>query len=107
MTDRPQPCIVWPIMGIESEIDGRINKCGKGYREWYVGTAANPNQRLFEGHNVSQDGGTWIYRDAGSEIMAKTIEAVFIKKGCKGGSGGGDKSHYVYAYRMTRTTRGV
>jgi hypothetical protein len=94
-------------MGIEAEIDVRINKCGKGYREWYVGIAANPDQRLFEGHNVSQEGGTWIYRDAGSESMAKTIEAIFIKKGCKGGSGGGDKPHYVYAYRMTRTTRGI
>ncbi len=94
-------------MGIESEIDNRIHKCGKGYREWYVGIAANPNQRLFEAHNVSQGDGAWIYRDAGSEIMAKSIEAVFLKKGCKGGSGGGDKPHYVYAYKMTRTTRGV
>ncbi|MBF0505041.1 MAG: hypothetical protein HQL14_08070 [Candidatus Omnitrophica bacterium] len=94
-------------MGIEAEIDGRIHKCGKGYREWYVGTTADPNQRLFKSHNVSQEQGAWIYRDAGSEMMAKNIEAVFLKKGCKGGSVGGIKPHYVYAYRMTRTTRGI
>jgi len=39
--------------------------------------------------------------------MAKIIEAIFHKKGCKGGPGGPDSPHYVYAYRMTRTTRGI
>jgi hypothetical protein len=94
-------------MSIESEIDLCINKCGKGYREWYVGVAANPDQRLFEGHNVSQQGGAWIYRDAGSEPMAKIVEAIFLKKGCKGGPADAGSSHFVYAYRMTRTTRGI
>ena len=94
-------------MSIETEIDGCITKCGKGYREWYVGIAANPDQQLFQGHNVSQSGGGWIYRDAGSESMAKIVEAIFHKKGCKGGPGGTDRPHYVYAYRMTRTTRGI
>ncbi len=94
-------------MSIETEIDGRIHKCGKGYREWYVGVAANPDQRLFVGHNVSQEGGAWIYRDAGSESMAKIIEAIFHKKGCKGGHLDTDSPHYVYAYKMTRTTRGI
>ena len=94
-------------MSIENEIDGCIVKCGKGYREWYVGVAANPDERLFQLHNVSQDGGAWIYRDAGSESMARTIEAIFHKKGCKGGPGTADSPHFVYAYRMTRTTRGV
>jgi hypothetical protein len=94
-------------MSIEMEIDHRIHKCGKGYREWYVGTAADPDERLFQGHNVSQEGGAWIYRDAGSESMAKIIEGIFLKKGCKGGCGASDNPHYVYAYRMTRTTRGI
>ena len=94
-------------MSIETEIDVCITKCGKGYREWYVGVAANPDQRLFEGHNVSQEGGAWIYRDAVSTSMAKDIEAIFLKKGCKGGPGGSDSPHFVYAYRMTRTTRGI
>jgi len=94
-------------MSIEAEIDICITKCGKGYREWYVGTTSNPDQRLFQGHNVSQDAGAWIYRDAGSESMAKIIEAIFHKKGCKGVPAASDRSNYVYAYRMTRTTRGI
>lgn len=94
-------------MSIETEIDVCINKCGKGYREWYVGVANNPDKRLFEGHNVSQEGGAWIYRDAGSVSMAKIIEAIFHKKGCKGGTVATDSPHFVYAYRMTRTTRGI
>ena len=28
-------------MSIETEIDVCINKCGKGYRDWYVGITAN------------------------------------------------------------------
>ena len=94
-------------MSIETEIDVCITKCGKGYREWYVGVADNPDERLFQGHNVSQEGGAWIYRDAGSQAMAKIIEAIFHKKGCKGGNLSTDKQRYVYAYRMTRTTRGI
>ena len=94
-------------MSIETEIDGCISKCGKGYREWYVGVASNPDQRLFQVHNVSQEGGAWIYRDAGSVSMARDIEAIFHKKGCKGAQSTTDTPHYVYAYRMTRTTRGI
>ena len=33
-------------MSIETEIDVCITKCGKGYREWYVGVAANPDQTV-------------------------------------------------------------
>lgn len=94
------------IMNIEKEIDAHIHKRGGGYPAWYVGIAKNPRERLFEGHNVSEQSGTWLYRDAGSELTAKTMEAMFLKKGCKGGPGGGDSSRYIYAYKMTRTTRG-
>ena len=94
-------------MSIEAEIDGCIIKCGKGYREWYVGVAADPSERLFQGHQVSQETGAWIYRDAGSEPEARTIEAIFHKKGCKGANTSAEKQRFVYAYRMTRTTRGI
>ena len=93
-------------MNIEQEIDSLIHKSGSGYREWYVGLAINPRQRLFEGHNVSEKSGMWTYKDAGSEIEARDIEAVFLKRGCKGGSIKKDSSRHIYAYKMTRTTRG-
>ena len=95
-------------MNVEKEIDNRIHKSGGGYPAWYVGITTNPRKKLFEGHNVSERAGAWLYRDAGSESMAKDVEAIFLKRGCKGtnGLGSGDSSHYIYAYKMTRTTRG-
>ncbi|MCX5680824.1 MAG: hypothetical protein NT079_00795 [Candidatus Omnitrophica bacterium] len=94
-------------MSCEAEIDNRIHKSGKGYHDWYVGVAVNPRQRLFIGHNVDERTGAWLYRDAGTASMAKDIEAIFVKKGCKGGdTRGEDSPRYVYIYKMTRTTRG-
>jgi hypothetical protein len=93
-------------MTVEKEIDNRIHRSKRGYPDWYVGIAANPRERLFQGHNVSEPAGAWLYRDVGSVSTAKDIEAIFIKKGCKSGSTKEDNPHYVYAYKMTRTTRG-
>ncbi len=93
-------------MSIESDIDGIIQKSGANYRDWYVGLAINPRERLFDGHNVSEKSGIWIARDAGSEMVAREVEALFLKKGCKGGTLKKDSSRHVYAYKMTRTTRG-
>ncbi len=93
-------------MNIEQEIDDLIHKSGANYREWYVGLAINPRERLFTGHNVSEQSGVWLFRDAGSEVGARDIEAIFLKKGCKGGTFKRDSSRHVYAYKMTRTTRG-
>jgi hypothetical protein len=93
-------------MNIEQEIDSIIQKSGANYREWYVGLAINPRERLFVGHNVSEQSGIWITRDAGSEFGARDVEAIFLKKGCKGGAPKKDSSRHVYAYKMTRTTRG-
>ncbi len=94
-------------MTLEEEIDGLIHKGGGSYSTWYVGVATDPRDRLFAGHNVNEQGGGWIYREAGSESSARDIESVFLKKGCKGGPVGGDfQPRYVYAYKMTRTTWG-
>jgi hypothetical protein len=93
-------------MSVEKEIDNRIHRSKRGYPDWYVGIAANPRERLFLGHNVSELNGTWLYRDAGSVFTARDIEAIFIEKGCKSGITREDDPHYVYAYQMTRTTRG-
>ena len=91
---------------IAGEIDAYIQQHGGIYRNWYVGIATDPRKRLFNDHNVDEKSGAWIYRDAGSESAARQIENYFIDKGCQGGSGGGDAStKYVYAYRITSTTR--
>ncbi len=93
-------------MSIEQEIDNLIQKTGANYREWYVGLAINPRQRLFSGHNVNEQSGAWLFRDAGSEATARDLETIFLKKGCKGGALKRDSSRHIYAYKMTRTTRG-
>ncbi len=95
------------VMNIEQEIDHVIHKGGGSYSTWYVGIATNPRERLFEGHNVDEQGGGWLYLEAGSESSARDLETVFLKKGCKGGPAGKDfRPHYIYAYKMTRTTWG-
>lgn len=97
------------VAGVEkiaTEIDAYIRNGGGGYPAWYCGIAANPRDRLFIDHSVTEKGGSWIYRDAGTDNAARNIEEYFIKKGCKGGGGGGDGgTRYVYAYKITATTR--
>jgi hypothetical protein len=93
-------------MSIEQEIDSLIQKGGGGYGQWYVGLAINVRERLFDGHQVNEKSGMWTYKDAGSEMAARDIEAIFLKKGCKGGNLKRDSSRHIYAYKMTRTTRG-
>jgi len=97
------------VMGSEKivgEIDAHIKQEGSGYSQWYCGIASDPKERLFNDHNVSEKNGWWIFRDAGSDDGARRVEDYFIRKGCKGGGGGGDSgTRHVYAYRITSTTR--
>lgn len=94
------------INEVIAEIDNYIQQCGGNYHDWYCGITSDPRQRLFDEHNVSEQNGHWIYKDAGSENAARRIEQYFLNKGCQGGGGGGDyASRYVYAYRITSATR--
>lgn len=94
-------------MSVELEIEKRIHRSGKSYHDWYVGVADNAQERLFKGHNVNKSKGAWLYRNTGSALTARGIEAIFVKKGCK--CGDTRKEHNpcsVYVYKMTPTTRG-
>ena len=94
------------VQQIANEIDAHIRKEGSGYGNWYCGIASDVKQRLFTDHNVSEKGGWWIFRDAGTDNAARNIEEYFLKKGCKGGGGGGDGgTRYEYAYKITSTTQ--
>ena len=78
----------------------------KYWSEWYVGIASDARKRLFTDHNVSEENGQWIYRQATSEDEARDAEAQLLELGCKGGAGGGDENtDFVYAYKITATTR--
>jgi len=90
---------------VVTEIDAYIRQGGGGYSAWYVGIASEPRQRLFDDHNVDKDRDAWIYRDCGSQVVARQVEVYFLQRGCQGGGGGGDSStHYAYAYKMNAHT---
>jgi len=91
---------------IVNAIDSHVRANGGGYPSWYVGIAADPNDRLVNGHNASGNGNAARYWDCGSDAVARQVEAAFIKAGCKGGGGGGDRNtKYAYVYRIGRYTR--
>jgi hypothetical protein len=86
-------------------IDDHLESRGGPYSAWYCGIAADPRDRLFNDHNVSEEDGKWIYRNCGSDMAARVVEAHFLELGCQGGDGGGSRSTTsVYAYRVTATT---
>lgn len=83
-----------------------ISRSGGAPRGWYVGIASDPRVRLFNDHNVQENGDYWIYRSLNSDTDARKVERYFINCGCKGGpGGGGTDTRYVYAYRVTSSTR--
>ena len=92
---------------IKVDIKAYIQKNGEAYSDWYVGIASDPRERLFNGHNVTEKGGAWIYREAENSSAAREVEAYFVNTlGTDGGSGGGDYStKSVYAYKKTSTTK--
>ena len=89
-----------------ADIEAHIRNEGGTIGTWYVGIATDARKRLFNDHNVSEAGGSWIYRQATSSDTARTVETYFHNKGAKGGPGGGDSgTDYVYAYKITSNTK--
>lgn len=87
------------------EIANYISGFGGYWSDWYVGIAADPQDRLFIDHSVDRNG-AWIYRGCLSSREARSIEDYFLRLGMKGGAGGGDWSTTaVYAYKITSLTR--
>jgi hypothetical protein len=89
-----------------ADIEAHLGKYGGPHRAWYCGVATDPEARLFQDHNVSRTNNAWIYRGLMTDTESRQVEAHFLKKGCDGGPGGGDRtSRYVYAYKKTASTR--
>lgn len=90
---------------IIAEINAYMKQCGGSNRDWYVGIAANARERLFNDHRVTEKGGSWIYRQATSTDVARSVEKAYLDAGCDGGPGGGDEdTDFVYAYLKTAST---
>jgi len=88
---------------IKDYIDG----WGGVYSDWYVGIASDPRRRLFVDHNVNEENGRWIFQGCDSSSIARDVEEFFVNTlETKGGAGGGDyTTRFVYAYRITLTTK--
>jgi hypothetical protein len=87
-------------------IDSYMQKFQYRNSDWYVGVATDPRDRLFNGHNVDEHNGIWIFEEASSDSVARSVEKAYLNTGHDGGSGGGDEnSVYVYAYVKLRGTK--
>lgn len=91
---------------IINDINTYMKQQGGKNSDWYVGIATDARQRLFVDHSVSETSDSWIYRQATSSEVARSVEKAYLDAGCTGGPGGGDGgTDFVYAYRKTKTTR--
>jgi len=91
---------------IKADIKAYMSKRGGAYREWYVGITSDPDQRLFTDHRVNRKGDAWIYKEADSTSVARSVESYFVNIcGTDGGTGGGGSdAKFVYAYKKATHT---
>ena len=84
---------------ITYEIDVFIDKYEFASSEWYVGIAADPEDRLFNHHQVDREKSTWIYKLADSPETANQVKRAYIKEGLDGDRNDGDDNNaYVYTF---------
>lgn len=85
---------------VYAEIASHIKQGPGAYRDWYVGIASDPVDRLFTQHQVpNRKDYWWIYRECNTNNDARAVEKDLLALGGDGGTGGGDNtSRFVYAY---------
>lgn len=91
----------------KKHLKDHIESCGGGYSKWYVGIASDVRQRLFSDHNVDEKNGQWAWAECENADTARDVEHYFVNTlGTQGGPGGGDRTtKYVYAYRISSSTK--
>jgi hypothetical protein len=89
---------------IRTDIEDFIARHGGKYKEWYVGTAADPKKRLFSSHGFKA-GDKGLYRQAGSEIQAGELVEYFTDLGTLGNNAVVRDSDFVYAYKRASHTK--
>lgn len=91
---------------IMNEVIVHMTKYDGKYQDWYAGVTADAKAMLFSHHGVKESSDAWICRQCDSNVAAREVERYFMKKGCKGGPVGEEKStRYFYAYMMQPHTR--
>ena len=81
-------------MASEAEIKAAIEGIVTYYSVYTIGLTDNPERRRIEHGNPM----FWHQWNAASEQAARNVEAYFIDKGMKGGTGGGGGADYVYIF---------
>lgn len=83
-----------------------LNSTYSSRSSWYVGITCDPDQCLFEDHNVDKRSlSEWLCVKALNSDAARVAEQALIDLGYDGGTGGGDdSSRFVYAFHKTSST---
>ena len=81
-------------MASEASIKAAIENVVTTYSIWTIGVTNDPDRRKGE----HSDTGAWRHWNADTEQAARNVEAFFIGKGMKGGTGGGGRADYVYIF---------
>lgn len=82
-----------------------MGRYGGNYKEWFVGTAADPKNQLFNIHKFKNGQDKGLFRQALSEIQAAEIAEFFTGLGAKGATGVARGAEFVYAYKRAGHTK--
>ena len=93
------------MRNIITEFEGFMSRNGKSYSQFYVGIAADPIDRLRNGHSVNETIPHIYWNQPVHTDHIRSLEKYFLNKGTQGGPGGGDNNtKYIYAYLITNST---
>lgn len=83
-----------------------MGRHGQYYSEFYVGIAADPVDRLTNGHGCDASTPHIYWTQPFYSTTVRAIEKFFHDKGAQGAGGGGDfNTCYIYVYKITPQTR--
>jgi len=82
----------------ESELKAAIQRKVITYSMWTIGITDNAERRKKEHEDEGKSVRHWSHWKADTEAIASVVEAYFIDKGMKGGTGGGERPTYVYVF---------
>ncbi|MCC6915403.1 MAG: IS1 family transposase [Rhodospirillaceae bacterium] len=81
-----------------------MGRHGANYRDWYVGTSADPKQQMFGAHKF-KNGDKGLFRQALSELQAAEVAEFFTGLGAKGNATPTRNAEFVYAYKRASHTK--
>ena len=78
---------------IKAEVESHVTST-LPYSSWTIGVTDDPARRRREHSNPN----VWHHWNADTDQIARNVEAHFVAKGMKGGSGGTGRADYVYIF---------